>query len=209
MNLNEPIVIKLNRHWQIFEILSAKEAVVFLSTESKGQPNGYAMDFESVQDENGKWRLVHAASVVWDDWINLPVSAADVEANRFITTGRGRIRLPKVVICARYDKVPTRNPRWSVGNVWKRDGGVCQITKKKLTRGQGNIGHNRARALGGENTFENTIVMDAQLNTIQGTKTFAEMGWTLARTPKTPPSMPVVYRKADAPLPEQTPFFID
>lgn len=203
--LNKQITIKLNRHWQAFEFLTGAQAVTFLCSEHHGERPGFAMDFETAVDENGNQALVYANPVAWEDWINLPVREHDL----FITTSRGRIRYPLVVICARYDKVPERKMRWSTGNVRLRDGGVCQVTGRKLSHTEGNVGHIVARARGGLDCFSNTIWMDRRLNTLQGTRTPEEMGWKLIREPKEPKAMARVIRKGEAPVPVQTPFLID
>ena len=49
-----------------------------------------------------------------------------------IGTARGLVRVPTVIVLARFAKVPKRRPCFSLRNVWERDGGVCQYTGRKL-----------------------------------------------------------------------------
>ena len=204
--INKELVVKLNRHWQAFELLTPKEAIVFLCSEENGEVPGYVMDYEvEIRPVTGEKVITYSVPVTWDEWIKLPVRDQDM----YINTSRGKIRMPKVVITATYCDVPECKPRWSSGNVRKRDGDTCQITGRKLSHAEGNVGHDVARARGGKDTFENTAWMDKKLNTIQGTKTFAEMGWKPIRKPKAPPATKRLIRKSQAPLPDQEPFLID
>lgn len=202
--LNKELVVKLNKSWQAFETLTVGEAVTFLCREEKGNVPGYVMDYETVLDQNGDYVLTYSIPLTWEEWIKLPVRDQDM----YINTSRGKIRMPKVVITADYCDIPIVGKRWSTGNVRERDQDTCQISGKKLSRGQGNVGHNIARAHGGKDTFENTAYMDKELNNLQGTRTWTEMGWTPIKAPKAPPTMRKVIRKAQAPLPDQRPFLI-
>lgn len=204
--LHKQIVVKLNRNWHAIAVVRVCEAVTFLASEHNSEKPGFAMDFETAVDENtGEHVLIYANPVAWDDWVNLPVRDNDM----WIGTSSGKIRLPLVVICAKFAKVPMRTTRWSTGNVRVRDGGICQVSGRKLSHGQGNVGHDVAVSKGGRDTFENTAYIDSRLNTLQGTRTFAEMGWTLLKKPVAPKSSPVAYRKADAPVEAQKPFLFD
>lgn len=205
MNSLDKHVIKLNKAWYPVGILTVREAVVFLASECNGEKPGFAMDYETVIDENGARHLIYAQPVAWEDWIKLPVR----ECDHYIQTSSARIRVPLVVICAKYDKVPNRTTRWSTGNVHKRDGYVCAYTLEKLSHKDATVDHILPRSRGGRDSWENTVTCHRKVNTLKGDKTPQEAGLTLHRKPKAPPSMPVIIRKVDAPYPEQAPFLID
>lgn len=186
--LNAPVLV-LNTHWQPIGEATTKQAM----TDMLGSPpSKLAMHVELEWNEHDEeWRLGSGTRPVsWDEWITLAVRE-DHHEDRVLHTHRFAFRGPTVLICSVFDEMPEKTMRWSTGNVRVRDGGVCQITNRKLSHAEGNVGHDRARANGGRDTFENTIWMDKHLNTLQGTRTFAEMGWKPIREPKAPAALPI------------------
>lgn len=202
--LNKQITLKLNSHWVAVGHVLVRDAITFLCSENGGQKPGYAMDYQTVIDENGESVLAYATPVGWDEWIQLPVRDGDLAIN----TGRGQIRVPLVVVCANYAKVPTKTARVSAGTIRDRDGGICQYTGRKLARGDGNLDHVIPRSRGGRDTFENLVWADKQVNTLKADRTPEEAGLRLIRRPKAPPSMPVVITAQDARHPSQRPFLL-
>jgi 5-methylcytosine-specific restriction endonuclease McrA len=203
--LNKELVVKLNKHWQAFELLSVGEAITFLCSESNGNIPGYVMDYETAVDENGNRTLTYSVPVTWDEWITLPVREQDM----YINTSRGKIRMPKVVITAHYCDVPTVAPRLSVGNVIARDGLIDQYTGKKLSRAEANTDHIIPRAKGGKDTWENLVTTSKTINSMKGDRYNHEVGLHLIRAPKAPMARKKIIRKSQAPLPDQTPFLVD
>ncbi len=166
------------------------------------------MHVELEPDGEGGWVLgTGTRPIDWDEWIELPIRE-DHHEDRALHTHRFAFRCPTVIICSVYDQVPHRKMRWSTGNVRLRDGGRCQITNRKLSTSEGNVGHDVARSKGGADSFSNTIWMDKQLNSLQGTRTFAEMGWKPIRAPKAPPTLPVSATIRTAKHVQWTPFLI-
>lgn len=202
--LNKEICIKLNRNWVAISRLTVMDAITFVCQQATKKANGYVMEYETVFDEAGHAMLSFATPVLWDDWIK----TAPRDTDLVIGTSRGPIRVPTVVICADYDKVEERRMRWSVGNVWKRDGGKSIITGKTLTKKTGNVGHDKASSGGGRDDWDNTGLIEIELNHLQGTKTFAEMGWKPIKPLRAPSAVPHVIHKEDAPLDIQKPFLI-
>jgi len=202
--LNKQICLKLNAHWVCVGIVTVREAVTFLCSESGGQKPGFAMDYETILNDKGETELLYANPVSWDDWIALPVRDSDLAIN----TGRGQIRAPLVVVCANYSKIPVKTPRVSAGTIRQRDGGVCQYTGRKLANGHGNLDHVVPRSRGGRDSFENLVWADKEINTFKGDRTPEEAGLKLIRKPKALPTMPVVFTSEDAKHPSQLPFLI-
>ena len=113
--LEKLICLKLNQSWQSIGFVSVRDSVTFLCSEKNGERPGLALDIETKIDENGETQIVYANPVPWETWITLPVREGDL----YISTGKGKIRAPLVVICANYAEVPKRTIRWSNGNVHK------------------------------------------------------------------------------------------
>src|SRR3546814_7617350 len=69
-----------------------------------------------------------------------------------------------------------------------RDGKVCQYTGRYVPNGT--IDHSDPRSKGGENTWENMVWSDAEINALKGSMTLEEFerkhGYKLRRRPATP-----------------------
>ena len=206
-------VIKLNKNWQAFECLPLEKALTFLFSLQNGEHPGFAMDYETVIDDSGELTLTYAQPTPIEDWINLPIRESDERIGIGINHETGEIRymrVPLVVICARFDRLPIKRTQWSPHAVRERDGNICQITRRKLSLNEGSIGHDIAQSVCPQRKrdWTNTIWMDRQLNTLQGTKTFIEMGWKPIKKPVAPLTRVKVLTVKDATHPSQLPFLI-
>ncbi|NIP95565.1 MAG: HNH endonuclease, partial [Akkermansiaceae bacterium] len=98
-----------------------------------------------------------------------------------------------VVVLSRFDRVPLKRPRFSLRNIWERDGGRCQYTGRKLSPSEGNIDHVVPRSRGGESSWENCVLADRVVNQRKADRTPAEAGLRLARDPGYPRAVPVTW----------------
>lgn len=171
--LSKNTVLVLNRNWQAINITTPAMAFCQMST-----------DVSTGMDICGKDHMVPTR---WKDWLELPVRDGDCS----IGTSSGRIRVPTVVVLARFNKVPLKRPKFSLRNLWERDGGRCQYTGKPLAPGEGNIDHVVPRSRGGATSWENCVVADRKVNTRKADKTPAEAGLKLLQQPRTPREVPV------------------
>jgi 5-methylcytosine-specific restriction endonuclease McrA len=201
--LNKTLVLKLNKSWMAIDHMTVAEAITFLCSESGGAKPGHALDITTAVDENGDHVLVNAQPTSWDDWVKLPVREGDLSIN----SSRGPIRVPLVVICAHYDKVPMKQPRLSAAAVWERDGATCQYTGEKVTRSTGNLDHVTPRDRGGRDAWDNLVVARKDINTRKSNRLNHEVGLKLLRQPKAPAAVPPVVRlRADPKHPVWLPF---
>lgn len=208
--LNSKQVIRLNKLWQAYEVMTVREAFTFLCSQQNGEKPGFAIDYETIINANGDHELIYTNVVGMDEWMKLPVR----EGDEFLGIGCDRetgmpkmVRIPRIVICANYNDLPKKKATWSPAAVRERDKGICQVTKVKLAPGEGDTGHWIAKANNGKNTFENTYFMDKRLNRLQGTKTPDEMGWNVPK-PKAPKARVRILTVDDAVHPSQKPFLL-
>lgn len=209
--LDKTIVLKLNRSWSPIDQMSVRQAVVFLNSESGGERPGYALDLTTAVDENGEHQIVEARPVTWEEWVKLPVREGDlwIGVGRSADNPKGRIRVPLVVICANFDRVPQRTTRWSTGNVHRRDGYVCAYTGEKLSHATATIDHIRPRSRGGRDTWENTVSCHRRVNTFKADRTPEEAGLVLRRKPTAPSAVPpIVHLREDPKHPVWKPFLL-
>ena len=170
--LHKATVLILNRHWQAIHVKTPAEAFSMMAS-------GAATGLDIADDGN-------MTPVRWSDWLKLPVRPTDTS----IGTVRGHVRVPTVMVLARYDKVPKRKPSFSARSLWERDGGVCQYTGRKLKPGEGNVDHIVPRSRGGGTTWQNCVIADKKVNTRKADRLPHEAGLRLIRVPQEPKELP-------------------
>jgi len=164
-----------------------------LCSEQNGEKPGYALDFQTIKNEDGESVLSYATPVSFDDWMLLPIREDDLS----IMTSRGPIRAPLIVICSNYEKVPMNNPQFGRSAVAQRDGWRCGYTDELLTRETLSMDHIRPRSRGGKDQWDNVTSCHKRVNQMKGDRYPHEVGLKLLRTPKAPPSTPRLVRPDD------------
>lgn len=171
--LNKTVVLVLNRHWQAIDVKTPCEAFSMMATGA-----ATALHIEGDQE---------MSPIRWEDWLKLPVREGDFS----IGVVGGRVRVPTVLVLARFDRVPKRRPKFCAKAIWERDGGVCQYTGRKLRPHEGNIDHVVPVSRGGKTNWENCVLADKRINSRKGNKLPHEAGLALMRPPKAPRELPV------------------
>jgi 5-methylcytosine-specific restriction endonuclease McrA len=170
--LHHPTVLVLNRHWQAIDVKTPADAFGMMAA---GQASGLDMG-------EGAMRPVS-----WKEWITLSVP----DSQPGVGTVRGAVRVPTVIVLARYDRVPRRRLKFGLRGLWERDGGICQYTGRRLAPGEGSIDHVMPRSRGGANVWENCVLAHKRVNHRKGSKTVEEAGLRLLKPPRTPREVPV------------------
>ncbi len=173
--LNKTNILVLNRHWQAIDVKTPMEAFSMIAA-----GNATALDMHGGGDMR---------PVTWDEWLSLPVR----EGDNSIGTVNGPVRIPSVLVLARYDKVPKRRPKFCAKSIWERDGGMCQYTGRKLRPHEGNIDHIVPVSRGGASNWENCVLADRKINSRKGNKLPEEAGLKLLRRPTVPREVPVTH----------------
>ena len=137
-----------------------------------------AYDIEFMQNPDGSynfggWDTVTRFQLVeWDTWVTLPVRPYDL----FLRTARTRIRIPRVVMVMKYDKMPKKKFSLSFNSVYEVYKGVCAITKRKLKKSEGNMDHIVPQSRGGKTAWENICWCDKKINSEKGDRLNSECG---------------------------------
>ena len=173
--LENATVLVLNRHWQA---IAARPPAVAFAQLMTGAACGLDID-------QAAGTLVPVRSFA--EWRRLPVRSHDA----FARTVRGPVRVPTVVVLARYGQVPRRKPALSARAIWERDGRRCQYTGRLLAPGEGNIDHVVPRSRGGATSWENCVLACRQVNSRKADRTPEEGGLRLLRAPSAPRELPV------------------
>lgn len=174
--LHLPTVLLLNRNWLAIHVKTPAAAFCMMAAGSA-----------TALDISGDDRI---APVRWDDWLKLPVRGHD----RSISTIRGAVRVPTVIVATGYAKVPLCIPRFGARGIWERDGGICQYTGRPLKWNEGNIDHVIPRSRGGPSSWENCVLAHREVNSRKSDRLPQEAGLRLLRPPTRPGPMPAFLR---------------
>jgi 5-methylcytosine-specific restriction endonuclease McrA len=174
-NLNRSTVLVLNRNWQAIHVKSAAEALSMMYTDSA-----------TGLDILGEDQMI---PYKWKDWINLP---NDPESE-YVKTINGEIKIPKVIVLCKFNKVPMKRPKFSLSGIWIRDGGICQYTGKKLSKNEGNVDHVIPRSRGGKTDWSNCVLTHREINAQKANRTPEEAGLKLIKPPTIPRHMPTTF----------------
>ncbi|HEX2854468.1 MAG TPA: hypothetical protein VHO24_14655 [Opitutaceae bacterium] len=110
--LDKPIVLSLNRAWQVIGHRTVKQALIALNGGTTGLPPALGVDVAYPKLEDGSWnfdRPLYLNPVPWDEWVKLPVRDFDFS----ISTPKFHVRVPTVIVSTQFDRMPLRTPRVS------------------------------------------------------------------------------------------------
>jgi len=151
-------VFVLNRFWQLINETTVEEAVKQMAANA-----ATGLDFRGEEDYQ---------PVRWMDWINLPL----LDQQEVIHTPHRKIRMPTVIIAVNYEGIPKRRPKFTLKNIAKRDGGICQHTGRVLKPCEYSLDHVDPISRGGANSPENVVLADKKFNSWKGNRTCEELG---------------------------------
>jgi 5-methylcytosine-specific restriction endonuclease McrA len=174
-SLSKDIVLVLNKNWQAINITTPSEALSMMYCDSATGLN-----------IKGKDDMV---PLKWKEWLTLICDENDT----FVKTIQGNIKIPKIIILCKYDKVPKKRPKLTRKGIWLRDEGVCQYTGKKINPNDGNIDHVIPKSRGGKTDWTNCVLAHKKVNAKKADKTPEEAGLKLIRQPYIPKELPVSF----------------
>jgi len=173
--LHKEIVLVLNRNWQAIGVKTPADTFGMLMTDV-----ATALHIEG--DSN-------MLPLKWADWKKIPITEDDI----FVQTIKEKIKIPKVIVLCKFDKVPKKRPRLSSKSLWMRDNGTCAYTGKKLTPNEGNIDHIIPRSRGGLTSWTNCVLTHKDVNSKKGDRTPEEAGLKLLFKPEAPKELPTTF----------------
>ncbi len=155
----------------------------------------------------GRAKALAADFVSYDfeDWCDLPPRAGD----EVIRTPNRTIRIPKVIQLVRYDRLPTREVRFTRRNIFYRDRNRCQYCGKSFQQKELNLDHVVPISRGGTSCWENVVCACIPCNTKKGDRLPSEAGMRMYRRPKKPAGHPILRAKWIGPCPEEWKTFLD
>lgn len=177
--LESHCVLKLNKNWQPFYIETGIEALVALY---KGTVKAVNIEYEGENATNFE-------PMDWNKWSKLSVG----DKYYAVRTVGGNYRIPTVIICNNYGKIPVKRRTLSKKNIFERDRGVCQYTGIKLTLRNATIDHVIPRSRGGKHSWDNVVLAHHKANQEKGDKMLDESGFKLKKKPVEPAPIPTTF----------------
>jgi 5-methylcytosine-specific restriction endonuclease McrA len=162
-------VLVLNRLWQAVNVCTVKRALILLF-------QGHA---EVVLGEAGNSYRTYN----YKEWHHFSAQEPHPES---IHTVSFKLRVPRVILLAVFDRLPKKEVKFTRHNIFERDRNVCQYCGKAFERKDLNLDHVIPRDRGGPTTWENIVCSCVACNTRKANRTPQEAGLHLIRKPKRP-----------------------
>ena len=174
--LDQPVLV-LNRLWQAVNVCSARRALTLLF-EGRAQ----------VVYEDGAGAFHTFSFMEWKDYSD-PALERDSEGIRSVSF---RIRVPKVILLAVYDRYPKKEVKFTRHNIFERDKNTCQYCGKVLDKQRLNLDHVIPKDRDGPTNWENIVCSCIPCNTRKSNRTPSEAGMRLIKEPVKPKWRPFV-----------------
>ncbi len=199
MNIEKPIVLVLNRLYQRIGWATVKQAIITLnSTEDQITPAAKALQIEYILNKDGTPNLEQVdffQERTWEEWIeHVKVRSWDL----VIHSPRLSIRIPSIIVCVNYSKMPIKKQSICKETIKKRDNNTCQYSGVVLTSKTFSLDHLNPTSKGGKNIFTNVVAAHIDINRKKGNKTLEEFGMPLIRLPKSPLPIPICHLITEA-----------
>jgi 5-methylcytosine-specific restriction endonuclease McrA len=188
--LSARIVLRLNANWRRIGFATVAQAFTSLTGGDQSNPPALALDIDYELDENGKpnfEKIISAVPRNWDEWQYVPIRDGDMT----ISTINQKIRVPTIIICPKFAKMPVKKLRPTKQGIRERDGNKCQYTGKNLTNKTASLDHVLPKSKGGQDTWENLVLCHRDVNSKKGNRLNDEAGLTLLNRPIAPKPIPV------------------
>jgi len=189
--INIPIVLKLNKAWQVVGQSTVGKAIVDLSAGVSAR----SIDFEYELDDEGNpiGDAISMNPVDWATWLTLPVRPWEMDDAVHYCNGAKMMRAPTVLIAKNFNRMPMKKFKGkpSKDAIWHRDDGIDQYTGKPLRREDATIDHVLPQSKGGRDTWENLVTTHRDINSEKGNNLNHEVGLKLIRQPKVPAPIPI------------------
>ena len=161
--LNSPVLV-LNKFFFPVDTTSVKRAFLMLYI---GAAKAVDIDYETFD---------------FDSWSEISI----LKKSESIRTVSKIIKIPRVIIVLRYDKVPNKEVKFNRYNIFRRDRSECQYCRKPFPKNQLTIDHVHPKSLGGKTIWENVVCCCITCNRKKGSNILSSTNMKLAVKPSKP-----------------------
>ena len=184
-------VLVLNRLWQAVNLCSAKRAFVLLYQGHAQVVSTGAAQFQTLN---------------FDQWLESSPGEDEKERVRTVSL---EIRVPQVILLMFFDRLPSKEVKFTRHNVFERDNYTCQYCRQRPDVSRLNLDHVIPRDRGGETSWENIVCSCMPCNSRKGNRTPREAGMNLMTRPKRPKWRPFLHVNHTARSHESWRHFLD
>jgi 5-methylcytosine-specific restriction endonuclease McrA len=167
-------VLVLNRLWQAVNTCSVERAIALL----------YVGHAQVVYEDDGDFNTFS-----FSQWCDL---SRQHQGDDLLHTISMRIRIPRIIVLAFFDRLPKKEVKFTRNNLFERDKNTCQYCGKKFDRKDLNIDHVVPRQRGGLTTWTNVVCSCIPCNRRKGSRTPEEANMHLINVPRKPRWRPFV-----------------
>ena len=161
--LTSPVLV-LNRYFVPVTVTSVKRAFIMLYCGIAKAVDGNYATFD------------------FDSWAQI----SDMKEEDAVRTISKIIKIPRVIVLVRYDRMPKKDVKFNRINIFRRDDDTCQYCREKFPRSELTIDHVVPRTLGGKSIWENVVCCCIDCNRKKGGRTPEGAGMKLKVKPKKP-----------------------
>ncbi len=154
-------VLCLNAAWLPIGTCTVKKALEDMNSIRSPKK---ALKIEYAKDENGQYDFSKPTEIIpldWDNWVQLTPREFDADS---IRTPAMQLRVPTVIICTKYNKLPVKTFRPTKRNIYERYGGKDYWTGEDLSYKDCTLDHVKPRSKGGGNSWENLAPTSGRVN---------------------------------------------
>jgi 5-methylcytosine-specific restriction endonuclease McrA len=126
-----------------------------------------AYDIDYKQNQDGTYDFTKPTVfrlVDWAEWITLPIRSFDL----MVHTPNFDVRIPRVVMSLMYEDMPETKHNTSLNSIYELYEGICQYSKKKISKSEASRDHVVPRSKGGTNDISNIVLSSKEINSRKG-----------------------------------------
>lgn len=184
-------VLVLNRLWQAVNLCSVKRAFTLLYQGHAQVVAGVDAQFQTLN---------------FDQWVDSPAGA---DEDDIVRTIRFNVRVPRVILLIFFDRLPSKEVKFTRHNVFERDEYICQYCHQRFDSSRLNLDHVVPRERGGGTNWENIVCSCMPCNSRKSNRTPQEAGLKLLRKPRKPKWRPFLHVSHAARVHESWRHFLD
>ncbi len=165
--LSSPVLV-LNNNYTPVTVTSVRRAFVMLYC---GVAKAVGLNYETYDFES---------------WQEISLLKERLDGKEVIRTVSKAIRIPRVILLVRYDRMPKRVVKFNRINIFRRDKNTCQYCGVEYDRSELTLDHVVPRSMGGKTEWENIVCCCSKCNVKKGGRTPEAAGMKLTAKPKKP-----------------------
>ena len=164
-------ILVLNRLWQAVNIIGIQRAFSLLMQDNA----------QVIHSGDGSFQVMDSSA-----WFNYSADQIPGDDEAYVQTVLMRVRVPKVMLLRKYDRLPVQEVRFTKENLFERDQYRCQYCGESFPEYRLNMDHVIPRAKGGLTSWENIVTACIPCNTRKANRLPHQANMDLIKKPSRP-----------------------